>query len=217
MSRARSVLINDERFWFDVNQNHRKATDEQLELLTMLEDVDFDELLESNITQGDVITRLRSALGTNAIPEDVILRRDKWRADRQVQPECRLCGKVGDSTKHHFVPKWILRELSGYSSKWSNRRDNCIPACIDCHRDLHDRNGSAKSIVGLLTDKEKEFADRALTALSEERPKLMLLIARGDDAVYEARLAKDWIEGFFSSAASATVSGGNLADLRMLA
>lgn len=215
MSRARSIQINGNSHWFDMNKNNLQATDEQLELLTMLEEADFDELLESSITQGDVLARLRSALGQNPIPYEVLRRRQEWRKARQQQPECRLCGKTGDSTKHHFINKWILRELSGYARKWANRQDNCIPLCIHCHRELHSRDGESKSIAHLLTEKEKDFADRALTQLSEERPKLMLLIARGSDNVYEARLIKDWIEGHFSS--QEIQSAGSLADLRVVA
>lgn len=204
MSRARYVKINGEKYWFDMTTNHRKATDKQLELLTTVEDLDLEELLESNVTQGDVLRRLREALGEAPIPHHVLIKRQKWRKARQTQPKCRLCQKEGDSTKHHFVNKWILKELRGYHAKWSNRRDNCIPLCIDCHRDLHDRSGPAKSIAHILTDGEKAFASRALEALSEERPKLLILIARGDDSVYEARLVKDWFEGLFEVCEAAT-------------
>ena len=197
MSRARSITFNGETHWFDMNLNHRKATDEQLELLSMVEDVDLEELLESNVTQGDVVKRLREALGHDTIPLDVIRRRQEWREARRSAPDCRMCGKVGDSTRHHFVNRWILRELESYIAKWADRKVNCIPVCIDCHRDLHDRSGPAKSIADRLTDDEKQFADSALAQLAEERPKLLILIAKGDDSVYEARLVKDWIEGQF--------------------
>lgn len=199
MSRARPIVINGKQHWFDMKQSSYKATAEQLELLATVEQIDLDDLLDEHITQGDCVARLRAALGENAIPLDVLARRNAWRAERQTQPECRMCGKTGDSTKHHFINRWILRELSGYAKKWADRNKNCIPLCIDCHRDIHMRSGESVSISQYLTATEKEFANAALSALAEERPKLLILIARGDDSVYEARLVKDWIEGEFSA------------------
>jgi hypothetical protein len=191
MSRSRSLIINGEKEWFQTTS--AKATDRQLELLASVEDVDLDELLESSITQAEVLRRLREALGQGAIPHEVLVRRQKFRRARQAQPGCRLCGKAGDSTRHHFVNKWILRELEHYQARWADRRENCIPVCIDCHRDLHDRSNPSVSIADRLTDREKAFANRALEALAEERPRLLILIARGD--VYESRLVKDWFDG----------------------
>ena len=197
MSRARSIEFAGETHWFDTNENHKKATDQQLELLAMAEDIDLEDLLESVVTQGDFIKRLREALGQDVIPLDVLRRRQEWRAERRSAPNCRMCGKIGDSTRHHFVNRWILRELENYTQKWADRKVNCIPVCIDCHRDLHDRTGTAKSIADKLTPAEKRYAASALAQLAQERPKLLLLIAKGDDSVYEARLVKDWIEGHF--------------------
>lgn len=200
MSRARPVkLPNGEHIWFDTNRNGERATAEQLELLaTVTTNCDLDELLDANLSQGEVIKKLREALGADPIPTEVLRRRERWRAQRQVQPKCRKCGKEGDSTKHHFVNKWILRELLDYATKWAERSRNTIPMCIDCHRDLHYRgNGPQVSIADCLTDDEKRFAEEALQTLSDERPKLLILIARGDDSVYEARLVKDWFEGKF--------------------
>jgi hypothetical protein len=211
MSRARHIGMDcghsidtpctDPLHWWNVSESHLKATDEQLELLASFEDVDIDELFEAGITQGQCLKRLREAFGQiPEIPEAVRKRRDKFREQRRSAPPCRLCGKEGDSTRHHFVNRWILRELESYERVWANRKENCIPVCIDCHRDLHDRNGTPKSIAHLLTASEKAFADRALTALSEERPKLLILIGRGSSSVYEARLIKDWMEGKFEPA-----------------
>lgn len=198
MSRARPITINGETHWFDTDKNHRKATDKQLELLATVEEVDLEDLLESNITQGEVIRRLRVSLGqTDVIPFWVYEKRQKWRKARAEQPPCRMCGKIGDSTRHHFVNKWILKELTHYSQKWSCRRDNTIPICIDCHRDLHYRNGGTVSIADYLRPEERAYAQRALEQLAEERPKLLILLARGDDSVYESRLIKDWFEGKF--------------------
>lgn len=204
MSRARPIRLPCGRIeWFDTARNGEQATAEQLELLaTVATDCDLDDLLDESLTQGEVVRRLREALGEARIPPEIFAKRQKWRQERQVQPRCRMCGKEGDSTKHHFVNKWILRELSGYAQKWADRSKNCIPVCIECHRDLHDRRNEAQSIADRLTDTEKAFADAALSALAEERPKLLILIARGDDSVYESRLVKDWIEGRFTVSSS---------------
>lgn len=200
MSRARPITINDETHWFDTDKNHRKATDKQIELLATVEQVDVEDLLESNITQGEVIRRLRVGLGHHEpIPFWVLQKRQKWRKERATQPPCRICDKVGDSTRHHFVNKWILKELRHYSQKWSNRRDNTIPLCIDCHRDLHYRNNGPVSIARFLTQQEKEYANSALAALAEERPTLLILLAKGDDSVYESRLIKDWLANMFDA------------------
>jgi hypothetical protein len=87
--------------------------------------------------------------------------------------------------------------LSSTSRSGPRGSKNCVPVCIDCHRDLHARDNGTHSIADLLNDEEKEFAEAALHALSEERPKLLVLIARGDDSTYETRLVRDWIEGKF--------------------
>lgn len=201
MSRARPIILpNGEKMWFDVNRNSEKATEEQIELLTSVLDIDLDELLDEVLTQGEVLRQLREALGQGErVPAAVLLRRQRFRAARQALPQCRICRKEGDSTKHHFVNKWILRELSGYAQKWADRSQNCIPVCLACHRDLHSRANGPVSIADKLTEQEKAFANAALSALADERPKLLILIARGDDSVYEARLVKDWIEGHFSA------------------
>lgn len=203
MSRARPVTLpNNEQIWFDVRRNGEEATDEQLELLAVVETLDLDDLLDTVITRGEVLTRLRDALGQNGIPVDVIERRRQWRAQRQLQPACLKCSKAGDSTKHHFVNRWILKELADYGQKWADRSKNTIPLCVHCHRLIHQRDDSAKSIVELLSGEQREFAEDALRALSEERPRLLVLIARGDPGVYETRLVRDWIEGRFGVEAS---------------
>jgi hypothetical protein len=191
------VKINGEPIWFNTANSHKQATDKQLELLAIVENVDLEDLLESAITQAEVLKRLQEAFGTNVIPHEVLLKRQKWRNQRSTAPNCRICDKIGDSTRHHFVNKWILKELDQYETKWANRSQNCIPICIDCHRDLHTRNGPAHSIAKVLTPAEKDFANRALTALSEERPRLIILLGKGDSEVYESRLIKDWFEGLF--------------------
>lgn len=194
MSRARPIILpNGKKKWFDVHRNGEQATAEQLELLATIDTAcDLDDLLDESLTQGQVIARLREALGSNPIPREVLDRRQKWREQRRSQPKCRICAKEGDSTKHHFVNKWILRELSNYQQKWAQRTQNCIPLCIDCHRNLHARDDSDKSIVEYLSDKEKQFVHAAIKALLHERPVIFELQVLGDARVYEARLIQDW-------------------------
>lgn len=198
MSRARYIDLNEEdRVWFDTRLNGERARTDHLELLALVEDIDLDDLLDGHVTQRDVIHRLRDALGQNTIPDEVFTRREEWRAARRIAPKCRICDAKENSTKHHFINKWILRELKEYAKKWSDRTINTIPICLDCHRDLHMRTGPAKSIVEYLTSSEREFAYAALDALCEQAPKLALILARGDDSVYESRLLKDFILGLF--------------------
>lgn len=200
MSRARPVILpTGEKVWFDMTRQGERASDEQIELLAVVEEIDLDDLLDAVLTQAEVLRRLREALGQSPVPREVIDRREAWRRARQSLPICRKCDKKGDSTRHHFVNKWILRELTEYAQKWADRSKNCIPVCIDCHRRLHIADEEAKSIVEYLSEEERDFAEAALTALSEQRPKLLLLIARGDPSVYETRLVRDWIEGRFAA------------------
>lgn len=202
MSRAKPIKLPwGEVKWFDRTKDHLIAPGWQIELLALIENKDLDDLLDESLTRGDIYLRLYTALHGNPVPAEVLERRDRWRSSRQKQPNCRLCGRQGDSTKHHFVNKWILRELSRYSSKWSDRNKNTIPVCIDCHRDLHSRDGGEKSIAHVLISEEKKFVDDALQALADERPKLLILIARGNDDVYESRLVKDWISGRYVESA----------------
>lgn len=200
MSRARYIDLSDDpedRIWFDTHLDGEKAKPAHIEVLALVEDIDIDDLLDGHVTQKEVILRLRNALGQNGIPEEIEERRKKWKEARRVAPECRICGKKGDSTKHHFVNKWILRELSEYSRKWSDRSVNTIPVCISCHRNLHEREGPAKSIVEYLNSEEREFAYDALKAFTEQKPKTAWLITLGDDSVYEARMMKDFVVGLF--------------------
>jgi hypothetical protein len=204
LSRARPIELPDgDKAWFDTSRNgeplEEAVSAETLDLLATIEHVDLDDLLDSALTQGEAIARIRKALGQERIPESIIERRDQIRQERQRQPKCRKCGAKGNSTKHHFVNKWILRELQGYAQFWADRQRNCIPLCVECHQNIHSRKNGPNSVVDLLNDTEKQFVEEALQALSEQHPKLLLLIARGDDSVYESRLAKDWIEGRFKT------------------
>lgn len=204
MSRARYIEFSDGRkVWFDTSRNgekfHETISDEMIELLSAVENIEIDDVLDANTSQGEAIERIRRALGQYYIPDSVIKHRDRLREERRKQPVCRICKEEGKSTQHHFVNKWMLKELSNYSQEWSDRRKNCIPLCMKCHRKVHSRGKNVNSIVGFLDDKEKLFAEKALTRLSEEHPKIMLLVARGEDTVYETRLIRDWIQGHFKS------------------
>lgn len=202
MSRARYIKLREkdppeEWIWFDTAKNGQKAKPQHLELLALVENIDIDDLLDEHIVQGTVIDRLRDALGQNNVPEEIIQRREEWRAERQLEQPCRICEKKNDSTRHHFVNRWILKELVDYAWKWSPRTKNCIPICIECHRNLHERTGPAKSIVPYLNEDEKAFAQAALEALGKERPSLFVLLVCGDDSVYESKLLKDFALGLF--------------------
>lgn len=210
MSRARPITLGDEQIWFDTAKNGERAKPQHLELLALVEEIDIDDLLDEHIVQGTVIQRLRDALGQNTIPEEILQRREAWREARHKAEPCRLCGAKGDSTKHHFVNRWILKELVDYAWRWSPRARNCIPVCLECHRNLHERTGEAKSIVPFLKDDEKAFAEEALEALSKERPAVVILLARGDDSVYESRLLKDWINGEFKPTEPERITPGTL-------
>ena len=190
--------FDGERYWIDVHRSGDFATSSQLELLATVEDSSLDDLLEASPLQGEVLRRLRDALGQGPVPEDVLARQAARREARSVRPSCRNCGVIGGSTHHHFVNKWMLRELSNYAAKWADRTKNCIPLCVDCHSALHQRDDTDKSIVDLLMPEEMAFADAALTALADEHPKLLLLIARGDEGTYETRVVRDWINDKFT-------------------
>lgn len=197
MSRARDIEVGNETIWFDTRLDGEKARLDHLEVLALVEDIDIDDLLDGHVTQKDVIFRLREALGQNGVPEEIKERRAKWKEARRAAPKCRICTELGDSTKHHFVNKWILRELKDYARLWADRSVNTIPVCLECHRNLHERNGPAKSIAEHLTREEKDFAYRALEAFREQKPSMSWLVTRGDDSVYEARLMKDFVIGLF--------------------
>lgn len=197
MSRARPIELNGQKHWFDMNLNGRKATAEQLELLAAAEDITIDDLLDESLTQGQVLFRLREALHGDVIPPEVLERRRQRKLDAQKQPECRMCGKVGNSTRHHFVPRWLMRELSNYLA-YSARSRCTIPLCVDCHRDLHSRNNTEdKSIWRFLTADERMFAQKMLDELRDEHPKIFDLLAAGNQWTYEGQLVGDYIAGRF--------------------
>lgn len=199
MSRARPILLPDgNEVWFNISHNGREARVEELELLAAVEDVSLDDLLDEELTQGDLILRLRRALGQGGIPAEVEMRRRSARVDRQRQPQCRLCGQEGNSTRHHYVNRWIMRELSNYGEVGARNRCT-VPICGTCHVDLHDRSGGTqKSIAQVLDANERRFACDLLERFRREHPGGFALLAEGDhENVYEARLVYDWLNGAF--------------------
>jgi hypothetical protein len=211
VSRARPIEFNGQTLWFDTNQNGQKATAEQLELLAAAEDITIDDLLDEGLTQGQVLFRLREAIHGNVIPAEVLERRRQRKIDAQKQPECRMCAKVGNSTRHHFVPRWLMRELDNYLA-YSARSRCTIPLCVECHRDLHSRNNTEdKSIWRYLNTDERLFAQKMLDELREQHPKVFDLIAGGDQTTYEGTLVGDYIAGRFHELSETSVAEGTYA------
>lgn len=194
---AHSLGLDDTRIWFDVHRNGEQATAEQLELLVIVTGDELDDLLDADVTQGALIRHLRRALDQGCIPADVAERQKAYRLLRKQAPECRACGMPGNSTRHHFVNKWIMKELSNYPEVGARPRCT-IPLCIECHRDLHDRHrGEAVSIVGHLVAAERRFASDLIERLRRERPGIFRLLSQGAPETYEARLVRDWMDGLF--------------------
>jgi hypothetical protein len=131
-------------------------------------------------------------------------RKRQRRAAQATRPQCRICKVEGRSTKHHFIPRWIMRELENYDT-YAPRRICTIPLCIDCHRDLHDRSTDrpGKSIVEYLRPHEAALAQRILDDLKEQRPGVFDLIAGGNEYTYEFVLYKDYRAGEFARMARA--------------
>jgi hypothetical protein len=207
MSRARPLLINGEQHWFDTKFNNRKATAEQLELLAAVDAVPLDDLLDEGLSQGQVITRLREALHGDLIPPEVMERRLARKAEAALQPQCRICTPTGEEcegeiTRHHFIPRWIMRELDNYVA-YAARSRCTIPICVGRHRDLHYRSDEApKSIIPYLTDAERAFGAKLLDELREQHPKIFDLLAGGDQSTYEGQLVRDYLSGRFHAARS---------------
>lgn len=209
MSRARSIEHNGNTHWFDVHKNSGPARTKDLELLAAVENIDPDDLLDEGLNQGEVITRLRIGLDQGVIPEGVLERQRERREHEQSSRVCRVhpgnenCD--GRITRHHFISKWVMKELENYEAY--ARRDRCtIPICMGYHRDLHLRQANDKSVVDYMTTEECAFAEKMLSELEEQHPKIIKLFRKGDPSVsYEARLIRDYDEGKFAKRASAEV------------
>lgn len=209
MSRARSLIINGQPKWFDTHRNGRKATVDQLELLAASENIEVDDLLDEGLSQGEIILRLRQALSQGVIPAEVLERQRERKIEASKPVVCRICppGQCeGRITRHHFISKWLMKELENYEAY--ARRDRCtIPICMGRHRDLHMRSEDAKSIYEYLTDDERSFAQKMLSELEEQHPKIFALLRGGDPGVsYESKLIHDYDAGKFSKATLLTSS-----------
>lgn len=202
MSRARSLTIDGQVVWFDTNRDGVRATADQLELLAAAEDIPIDDLLDEGLSQGQVILRIREALHGNVVPVEVLERKRERKRQAQKQPECRICGVTGKSTRHHFVPRWLMRELENYQA-YAARSICTIPLCVECHRDIHVRDGRpGKSIVPYLKDHERELAQRMLDDLRDQHAPIYELVAGGNEMTYEGQLLKDYLVGAFHTASN---------------
>jgi hypothetical protein len=208
MSRARQIG----GLWFDGRKNNEKATSEQLELLAAAENVALDDLLDEGLKQQEVAIRLRAALGEGVIPPEVLERRRAAKEAAKNEKPCRICSTFGwecegRSTKHHFVPRWMMLMLDNYTA-YAARSKCCVPICVGRHRDLHLRGDTdtPKSIVEFLTDDERRFAHKMLTEFKNQHPLVFDLIAGGDEATYEYQLVRDFMHGRFMEASGYAVS-----------
>lgn len=212
MSRAKPYIdANGIEHWFD---NKSPAAVKHLELLADREEIDLDDILEENLTQKQVLYRLHKA--DNLIPENVLELRRERRERAKADPDCRICTAndwkcEGRITRHHFVPKWLMRELAHYN-RYAARSKCTIPVCVGRHRDLHFRELGDKSIAIFLNDAERELANKMLKELKEERPVIFDLIASGDTSSYEYSLIRDFQLGLFRPAAASLVDSSSLGD-----
>lgn len=211
MSRARSINIGGIEVWFDTNLDGTPATTQQIEMLADVQGVEIDDLLDANLNQGQVILALRQAIDGNVIPPEVLERKRARKARAQVQPRCRICEVQGKSTRHHFVPRWIMRELANYDA-YSARSICCIPLCVGCHRALHETNDADKSIIPYLRPHEAHLAIRMIHDLREQHPKIFDLIAGGDKSTYEGTLFRDYLDGSLARLAAGDESRSRITE-----
>lgn len=210
MSRARPIG----GLWFDTQQNGKACKVEHLELLAAAENISVDDLLDESLNQGELIRRLRIALGEGVIPAEVLDQMRLRKADAANQAQCRICDThgwecEGSITRHHFVPRWLMLLLENYQA-YAPRRTCTIPICIGRHRDLHARDDQpGKSIVQYLTDDERTFAQKMIQELEEQHPATFKLLAAGDETVYEAQLIRDYLSGGFTHQESKSVGVGS--------
>jgi hypothetical protein len=196
VSRARPYEFDDQVVWFNVTDP--VATVEQLELLADIEEVPLDDLLDEGLGQRAVLRRLHENDGL--IPQHVLDRRRQ----RLLEPSgavCRWCDPrglscEGSTTKHHYVPRWLMLLLENYQA-YAPRSLCTIPICLGRHRDLHLRYGSDKSIATCLDDRERWFAQKLLDELREQHPAIFELLAGGSRDSYEGQLLRDYFAGAF--------------------
>lgn len=195
MSRAKEYRYDGGSIWFDYRD---VATPEQLELLADLSNEPIDDLLDAGLMQKEVARRLFAMDGL--VPEHVLEARRKRVQDQKNAPACRWCSLhdltcEGRSTRHHYVPRWMMLLLENYQA-YAARSRCCIPICLSRHRDLHLRIDTPKSIVGCLNEREKAFAEKMLTELREQHSVIFDLIL-GGEGTYESQLLQDFMAGKF--------------------
>jgi hypothetical protein len=166
----------------------------------------LESLIDGNLTQREVQERLRAALGQGEIPPHIRERREAYRRAHQGNGVCRKCQDTDQITRHHFVNKWMLKLLHDYKQHWGHRWLCTIPLCLTCHRRLHSRDDSDKSIIELLRPEELDFAQTALEVILYQRPAVARLPMFGDPCVYEAQLMHDFRAGHFKVVATAQES-----------
>jgi hypothetical protein len=194
MSRAKCFSYDGQFYWFDYKS---VATVSQLELLADITEEPIDDLLDAGLSQKEVARRLFQSDGL--VPAHVLERRRQMRQSDS-QP-CRWCSYhgltcEGRSTRHHYIPRWLMLELENYEA-YAPRRICTIPICVGRHRDLHVRGGHGKSIAPHLDERERKFAQKMLTELREQHPALWELLEGGDEWVYEGQLIRDFLAGEF--------------------
>lgn len=214
MSRARPLGVDryGNTLWWDRRRDNEKASVEQLELLAAADNILIDDLLDEGLKQGEVLLRLREALGEGVIPAEVLDRRRKAKELAVSQDICRICSEFGwecegSITRHHFIPRWLMLQLENYQA-YAARIRCTIPICIGRHRDLHLRNEieTPKSISQFLNDQERAFAQKMMDELKEQHPAIFDLILAGDGSTYEAILAQDYIHGAFRKASEHSIA-----------
>ena len=204
MSRARPFLDKktNKTYWMDQKS---RATVQQLELLSAYEDIPLDDLLDEGLTQKQLLYRLRVASDSSVIPPEVLERRREHLRQGRIEPKCRVCSLhgwecEGRITRHHFIPRWLMKELENYVS-YASRSACTISICLGRHRDLHYRgDGTVKSIVPYMREHERKFAHKMLDELKEQHPKIYLLLEQGEeDYAYESQLVLDHMRNRFLS------------------
>jgi hypothetical protein len=209
MSRAKRFSYDGQFYWFDYKS---VATVSQLELLADITEEPIDDLLDAGLSQKEVARRLFQSDGL--VPAHVLERRRQMRQSDS-QP-CRWCSYhgltcEGRSTRHHYIPRWLMLELENYEA-YAPRRICTIPICVGRHRDLHVRGGHGKSIAPHLDERERKFAQKMLTELREQHPALWELLEGGDEWVYEGQLIKDFLAGEFRRGIAEDHAAVGLAD-----
>ena len=210
MSRVREVS----GLYFDKHKHNEDPTVGQLERLADLSGDPIEDLLEAGFNQKQVMEALRSLEGTMNRPPHI---RAKIRlAEDQA---CRICTPLsqvceGQITRHHFVPKWMMKELEDYRA-YASRGVCTIPICLGRHRDLHlrgeeprratldrllrrpKRSLTSKHVSDILSQEERGFADKLIQEFRDQHPGIFDNMVAGDETSYEHILVMDFLKGRF--------------------